>query len=474
MRKSIIIFFVCTLVISTSGISFAETSLNNPPNIPSDPHPTDGAMDIGIKTHLSWTGGDPDPGDKAVYDLYFGTASVPELLVADLQMPNYYPGFLEKNTQYYWKVVARDESQVETSSPIWTFTTNDCDCDPPEQPEGQNQVRNRNRYEYSTRIMNMNQNHNGLYYQFSWGDGNFSDWIGPYNNNEKVRAQNEWTEPGNYQVQTRARFQNNPPVTDTMDDWIYTGWSEPLMVTATASGNNAPLTPSISGTQNGKAGSSYDYTFSAVDPDGNEVYIYVEFCEGCAEAQWHGPLASGEELTIYHAWETKGTYTIRAQAKDSSGDTSEWSTLTVTMPRSLISYNPLPGGNGAVQRFMNQIRDMLGVCKGGVNLETLTGIMTYDGTNFFIGNVEIHFGPTWYIISAMSAVDYDQDGEFELIIDELLGIVGTEVTVEGHYQSDDWMSVFIINGEVYRESGSPIWAAQHEWRWRYRHQHNQP
>lgn len=339
MIKKIIIVIIIMFV--GSGFSLAAVTLNNPPNIPSNPHPLDGAIDIGIKTHLSWNGGDPDPGDKAVYDLYFGIISEPELLETNLQMPNYYPGVLEKNTQYYWKVVARDESQAETSGPVWTFTTNDCDCDPPEKPEGQNQVRNRNRYEYSTRIMNMHQNHTGLYYQFSWGDGNYSEWIGPYNNNERVRSEHQWSEPGEYQVQARARFQNNPPYIDTLDEWIYTGWSEPLIVTVDTSGNNAPQAPSISGPQKGKAGNSYDYIFSAIDPDGDDVYIYVEFCEGCAEAKWHGPLSSGEELIISHSWENQGQFTIRAQAKDSSDALSDWSSLSVTMPRSLISSHPI-------------------------------------------------------------------------------------------------------------------------------------
>jgi len=342
MKKIILMCLIC-FVIGAAGIpAFAETMLNNPPNVPSDPHPADGAIDIGLKTHVSWTGGDPDAGDKAMYDLYFGTTSEPGLLVASLQMPNYYPGVLENNTQYYWKVVARDQSQAETSGPIWTFTTNDCDCDPPEKPEGQNQIRNRNRYEYSTRIMNMHQNHNGLYYQFSWGDGNLSEWIGPYNNNERVRAEHQWTEPGSYQVQARARFQNNISLClAIMDDWVYTGWSEPLDVVAATSGNNAPAAPSISGTQNGKVGDSYDYTFAAVDPDSDDVYIYVEFCEGCTEAQWYGPLASGEELTISHSWEAKGTFTIRAQSKDSSDALSDWSTLPVTMPYTFIWHHPV-------------------------------------------------------------------------------------------------------------------------------------
>lgn len=331
MKTAIVACMICFVIGATGMSVFAETLLNNPPDIPGDPHPIDGAIDIGLKTHLSWTGGDPDPGDKAVYDLYFGTIPEPELLAANLQMPNHHPGVLEENTQYYWKVVARDESNTETSGPVWTFTTNDCDCDPPEKPEGQNQVRNRNRYEYTTRIMNMHQNHNGLYYQFSWGDGTYSEWIGPHNNNQQVKAEHQWTEPGSYQVQARARFQNNF-FFSIMDDWIYTGWSEPLLVTAASSGNTAPSAPVISGTQTGEAGNSYEYTFIAVDPDGDEVYIYIEFCEGCIEAQWHGPLASGEKLTILHSWEQQGQYTIRAKAKDISDAQSDWSTLSVIMP----------------------------------------------------------------------------------------------------------------------------------------------
>jgi hypothetical protein len=146
--------------------------------------------------------------------------------------------------------------------------------------------------------------------------------------------------------------------------------------------------------------------------------------------------------------------------------------VAVTAENSDDDVQTLPSGNGVMQQIMNRIRDMLGICQGGCNLSELTGIMTYDGTTFYISPVELHFGPNWYINSAISAVDYDNDGTFELIIDELQGLVDTTVTVEGHYQAQDWMSVFTINGEVYREPGQPIWAAQHQWRWR--HNQNEP
>lgn len=135
----------------------------------------------------------------------------------------------------------------------------------------------------------------------------------------------------------------------------------------------------------------------------------------------------------------------------------------------------MPGdgnGNQIMLRIRNRICDTVGICQGGCNLTNITGILEYDDIHFSVGDVELHFGPNWYINSAIAAEDYDGDGENELVIDELLGLVGTEVTIGGHLQSNDWMSVFTINGLVYREPGQPIWASQHQWHWRNRH--NQP
>jgi hypothetical protein len=98
-------------------------------------------------------------------------------------------------------------------------------------------------------------------------------------------------------------------------------------------------------------------------------------------------------------------------------------------------------------------------------------MLTYDGTMFFISDTELHFGPHWYLTVAMAAEDYDGDSVLELVYDELQGLVGTEITVTGHMQSEHWMSVFTINTMVYREPGQPIWAWHHQWRWQNRNNH---
>ena len=120
---------------------------------------------------------------------------------------------------------------------------------------------------------------------------------------------------------------------------------------------------------------------------------------------------------------------------------------------------PLDGNQlGFLERIRNRIYDTLGICDGNcTEMVEVTGVLTYDGTYFYVDEVEVHFGPVWYISITDSAVDYDSDGSEELIIDELQGLVGETVSMEGHMQSDNWLSVFIINGEAYRDVGKPVW-----------------
>ena len=142
--------------------------------------------------------------------------------------------------------------------------------------------------------------------------------------------------------------------------------------------------------------------------------------------------------------------------------------LIGTVSAVAASDEPTDNGNGTMQRLRNRICDTLGICQGGCELITITGVLSYDGTEYYINDIEVHFGPTWYITSAESAVDYDGDGTLESINDELQGLLGTTVTIGGHEQSSQWVSVFTINGETFREPGQPIWSSQHQYQWRNR------
>uniref|UniRef100_UPI000ABC9BA2 CARDB domain-containing protein n=1 Tax=Desulfosarcina cetonica TaxID=90730 RepID=UPI000ABC9BA2 len=109
----------------------ATPPTNSPPLTPRNPSPADGAVRVAILEEgqpvavtLSWAGGDPNPWDTVVYDLYFGTSADTLALVAEsLDSATYAVSGLTGGTTYYWQVVARDDAGAETSGPVWSFTT---------------------------------------------------------------------------------------------------------------------------------------------------------------------------------------------------------------------------------------------------------------------------------------------------------------------------------------------------------------
>lgn len=104
--------------------------LNNPPHVPLNPHPMEGEMDVPISPTLSWEGGDPDPGDTVIYDVFMGTD--PDLGLEQVCTGIVHPETycapttpLEYGTTYYWMVKATDSfgNVSEVPYPYWSFTT---------------------------------------------------------------------------------------------------------------------------------------------------------------------------------------------------------------------------------------------------------------------------------------------------------------------------------------------------------------
>jgi pyrrolidone-carboxylate peptidase len=97
--------------------------------------------------------------------------------------------------------------------------------------------------------------------------------------------------------------------------------------------NIPPDSPKINGLTNGKKGDEYKYNFSTRDADIDNVYYFIDWGDNSSSG-WIGPYNSGETVYENHSWNEKGTYTIKAKAKDVFNATSDWATLTVTMPYS--------------------------------------------------------------------------------------------------------------------------------------------
>ncbi len=104
--------------------------------------------------------------------------------------------------------------------------------------------------------------------------------------------------------------------------------------------NNPPLIPEIDGPKSAKPGIEYEFTFSTTDPELDDIYYYIIWDDGYIEA-WIGPYNSGETINISHAWANKGDYTIKAKAKDSYNEESDFAEFEIEIPRSKLSNKVL-------------------------------------------------------------------------------------------------------------------------------------
>jgi len=99
----------------------------------------------------------------------------------------------------------------------------------PERPIGTLKGKVGKEYTYSTILFDPDGDQ--MYCKWDWGDGTFSDWLGPYNSDVDVEASHIWNERGSYLIKAKAK-----DVYDAESDW-----SEPLSSSMPRKGLSVPL-----------------------------------------------------------------------------------------------------------------------------------------------------------------------------------------------------------------------------------------
>lgn len=100
--------------------------------------------------------------------------------------------------------------------------------------------------------------------------------------------------------------------------------------------NNPPAAPVLRGKRIGQSEIEYEYTFYTDDPDGDDVYYYLNWGDVYWTGSWQpwiGPYKSGEKVTLTNIWDTNGEYVVRVKAKDKYDAKSNWTTLPVMIPK---------------------------------------------------------------------------------------------------------------------------------------------
>lgn len=103
--------------------------------------------------------------------------------------------------------------------------------------------------------------------------------------------------------------------------------------------NHQPISPTIIGSTDGKAGGEYEYVLFTIDLDGDIIYYIVDWGDG-NNSGWLGPYNSSEAIIISHIWEEKNEYKIKVKAKDIYDAESNWTTLEVSMQKNKIINIP--------------------------------------------------------------------------------------------------------------------------------------
>lgn len=92
-------FFATLILIQSCGSSTFQQ--NNPPSIPTDPNPENGATNVSITPSLSWSSIDPD-GDSLMFDVYLGNENNLQLIAPNHTSTIYQiVTSLNYNTRYY-------------------------------------------------------------------------------------------------------------------------------------------------------------------------------------------------------------------------------------------------------------------------------------------------------------------------------------------------------------------------------------
>jgi len=85
--------------------------------------PTLNSTETGTTTTLQWTASDVDTSDVLTYDVYFDTVNPPVAMESSNVTTNTINVSLTASTNYYWKVVVKDDKGGQTIGQIWSFVT---------------------------------------------------------------------------------------------------------------------------------------------------------------------------------------------------------------------------------------------------------------------------------------------------------------------------------------------------------------
>jgi len=299
-----------------------DLSINDPPNTPSQ---LSGPSSGFVSENLYYTSSTTDPnGDDIKYGLDVDNDGVVDKCTDDYYSSGttitfiiriHYPG------TFHLRLKAQDEHGAESG---WSTpkTVLIIDNNPPSKPVITGPSTGISSTSYTFNTSSLDPDDDDIKYGWDWdGDDTVDEWSVFYNSSDTCSMSHTWITTGIYNIKVKAQDEHGAD----------SDWSNPK--TMVIGENNPPLKPVITGPSSGKAGNSYTYYVSTIDPDEDQLYYWIDWDDG-TNSGWLGPFISGLSTSSSHIWTAEGTYSIKVKAKDIHGTESLWSDpLSISMPK---------------------------------------------------------------------------------------------------------------------------------------------
>jgi hypothetical protein len=161
-------------------------------------------------------------------------------------------------------------------------------------------------------------NNDNIRYRFDFGDNRGYTWTDWKSSGESVSVSHKYTQTGTYIVKVLVEDKDQMRTTENYH-------------VIEIKDNQPPNEPTIDGETSCKLDTQYEYSFTAIDPEGDDIKFEIEWDDG--DYTITDFVSSGTTVTKSHSWSNTDDFTIRSRAIDEDGDSSGWTTHPIRASR---------------------------------------------------------------------------------------------------------------------------------------------
>jgi hypothetical protein len=171
--------------------------------------------------------------------------------------------------------------------------------------------------------------------------------------------------------------------------------------------NYPPENLTLYGDTTGYEGEGLTFSFSADDPEGDDIYFLLDWGDG-TNSGWYGPYATGETGEAINSWDTIGDYEVKVKARDTNNRVSDWSDpMTVTI------VDNLPPDKPDMSAF--PIGTTGNVFELTISADDFEGHDVLFYISWGDGNIEYWFGPYASGEDAIIEHTYTEGGKYNIV-----------------------------------------------------------